>query len=75
MIDAIAHSNGTRPSVARALLTTCAKNAIIGDFCINAKGNPTVAPVTILTANRPGALQQLDTTGTKVVDVIESPIG
>jgi branched-chain amino acid transport system substrate-binding protein len=72
IVDAIAHSNGTRPSVSRALLNTCANNAIIGGFCIDANGNPTVAPVTILTANRPGAQQQLDTTGTKVVDVIDA---
>ena len=78
MIDAIAHSDGTRRSVARALLNNCTKNGVIGDFCINANSNPTVAPVTILTADRPGAQQQLDTTGTKVVDVIDamrSPIG
>jgi YVTN family beta-propeller protein len=78
MIDAIAHSNGTRPSVTRALLNTCAKNTIIGDFCINANGNPTIAPVTILTPARPSAQQQLDTTGTKVIDVIDamrSPTG
>jgi YVTN family beta-propeller protein len=72
MIDAIARSNGTRSSVARALLHTCARNAIIGDFCVDANGNPTVAPVTILTADTPGALQQLDTSGTKVVDVIDA---
>lgn len=78
MINAIANSDGTRSSVTRALLNACVKNAIIGDFCINANGNPTVAPVTILTANRPGALQQLDTTGTTVNDIIDatrSPTG
>jgi branched-chain amino acid transport system substrate-binding protein len=71
MIDAIAHSDGTRASVARALLNTCTSNAIIGNFCVDGNGNPTVAPVAILTPRRRGALQQFDTTGTNVVDVIE----
>jgi len=72
MIDAIAHSDGTRRSVTRVLLNTCTTTAIVGNLCINANGNPTVAPVTILKANRPGALQQLDTTGTNVIDVVDA---
>jgi branched-chain amino acid transport system substrate-binding protein len=72
MIDAIAHSDGTRRSVARALLNACATNGIVANFCIDASGNPTVAPVAILKAKRSTARQQLDTTGTDVVDVIQA---
>ena len=74
MIDAIAHSDGTRASVARALLNTCTSNAIIGNFCVDGDGNPTVARVAILTPRARGALgalQEFDTTGTNVVDVIK----
>jgi YVTN family beta-propeller protein len=72
MLDAIAHSNATRPSVARALLATCVHNAILGSFCFDGNGDPTTTPITILQANQPPASPaELDTSGTKVLDVID----
>ena len=44
MLDAIAHSNGTRQSVTRALLASCVQNGILGSFCFDANGDPTVPP-------------------------------
>ena len=71
MLDAIAHSNGTRQSVTRALLASCVHNGILGSFCFDANGDPTVAPVTILQANQPvGSAPELDTNGTNLLDVI-----
>ena len=71
MLDAIARSNGTRPSVTRALFTSCVHNGILGSFCFNANGDPTVAPVAILEANEPvGSAPELDTNGTNLLDVI-----
>ncbi len=73
MLDAVARSNGTRKSVTRALLTSCVRNGILGSFCFDANGDPTVTPVTILQANQPHEnAGELDTSGTNVVEVIDS---
>ena len=73
MLDAVAHSNGTRKSVTRALLKSCVRNGILGSFCFDANGDPTVTPVTILQANQPDKnAGELDTSGTNVVEVIDS---
>ena len=53
MLDAVSRSNGTRKSVTRALLNSCVQNGILGSFCFDANGDPTVTPVTILQANQP----------------------
>jgi DNA-binding SARP family transcriptional activator/ABC-type branched-subunit amino acid transport system substrate-binding protein len=47
MLDAIAHSNGTRGSVRANLLTTKISNGIIGSFSFNKNGDTTVGAVTI----------------------------
>jgi branched-chain amino acid transport system substrate-binding protein len=70
MLGAIAHSDASRGSVTRSLLATCTRSGILGSFCFNANGDPTIAPITILQAARPGNLEQLDTTGTHVAGVI-----
>ncbi|MGO9790088.1 MAG: BTAD domain-containing putative transcriptional regulator [Solirubrobacteraceae bacterium] len=71
MLEAISHSNGTRQSVTRALLASCVQNGILGSFCFDANGDPTVAPVTILQANQPaGSAPELDTNGTNLLDVV-----
>ena len=72
MLDAIAHSDGSRPSVTRALLATCVHNGILGDFCFNANGDPTTTPVTILQTKRPGNTQALDPSGTRVIKTINT---
>ena len=73
MLDAIAHSNGTRQSVTRALLASCVHNGILGNFSFNANGDPTATPVAILQANQPREdAAELDTSGTKVVAVIDT---
>jgi DNA-binding SARP family transcriptional activator/ABC-type branched-subunit amino acid transport system substrate-binding protein len=47
LLDAIAHSNGTRNSVRGNLFTTKIKDGIIGNFAINKNGDTTVGAVTI----------------------------
>jgi YVTN family beta-propeller protein len=72
MLDAIARSDATRPTVARALLATRVHNGILGSFRFDANGDPTTTPVAILQANEPhGNAAELDTSGTKVVAVID----
>jgi DNA-binding SARP family transcriptional activator/ABC-type branched-subunit amino acid transport system substrate-binding protein len=75
MLDAIAHSDGSRPSVTRALLATCVHNGILGSFCFDPSGDPTVTPITILQAKRAtgNAIVLEGTDGADVVDVINPP--
>jgi branched-chain amino acid transport system substrate-binding protein len=47
LLAAIAHSDGTRPSVARNLLTTRISNGILGSFWITSTGDTTLNAVTI----------------------------
>jgi branched-chain amino acid transport system substrate-binding protein len=47
LLDAIAHSNGTRNSVRAHLFTTKISNGIIGSFSFNRNGDTTGAAVTI----------------------------
>jgi DNA-binding SARP family transcriptional activator/ABC-type branched-subunit amino acid transport system substrate-binding protein len=54
LLDAIAHSNGTRASVNRELFTSRVHNGILGDFAITPSGDTTANKVTIyrLTAGK-----------------------
>ena len=54
MLDAIARSDGTRASVRAQLLRSRVEGELLGSFRFDANGDPTVAPVTILRAERPG---------------------
>jgi DNA-binding SARP family transcriptional activator/ABC-type branched-subunit amino acid transport system substrate-binding protein len=74
MLNAIARSSGTRPSVTRALLTTCVHNGILRSFCFGADGDPTNASITILQAQRPSANNLVGATdGAGLVTVIAPP--
>ena len=48
LLDAIARSDGTRPSVARTLLETRVEHGILGSFAFDRNGDPTHTPVTVL---------------------------
>jgi ABC-type branched-subunit amino acid transport system substrate-binding protein len=74
MLSAIARSNGTRPSVARALLASCVHDGILGSFCFDANGDPTNSSITILQAQRPSANNLVGATdGAALVSVIAPP--
>ena len=75
MIDAIARSDGTRRSVARALFKTCVHNGILGSFCFDANGDPTSAGISIVEAMRPGGDRIIpdNTEGADLVTVIHPP--
>ena len=47
LLDAIARSDGTRPSVARELRRTTVEDGILGDIRFDENGDPVEAPVTI----------------------------
>ena len=47
LLDAIAHSDGTRASVTKELFKTRVKNGILGDIDFDKYGDPVEAPVTI----------------------------
>jgi branched-chain amino acid transport system substrate-binding protein len=48
LLNAIAHSNGTRTSVTKALFATRIRNGIIGSFAFTPTGDPTAGSVTII---------------------------
>jgi branched-chain amino acid transport system substrate-binding protein len=74
MLSAIARSNGTRRSVTRALLATCARDGILGNFCFDANGDPTNPSISILQARRPSANNLVGATdGADLVRVIAPP--
>lgn len=54
MLDAIAHSDGTRASVLEQLFRTRVRNGLLGSFGFDANGDTTEAPVTILRVVRGG---------------------
>jgi len=54
MLDAIARSDGTRGSVTAKLRATGVARGLVGRVRFDAKGDPTVTPITILRAERPG---------------------
>jgi DNA-binding SARP family transcriptional activator/ABC-type branched-subunit amino acid transport system substrate-binding protein len=47
LLDAIARSDGTRPSVTRQLFQTRVKNGLLGNISFDENGDPVEAPVTI----------------------------
>ncbi len=47
LLDAIAHSDGTRASVTKELFKTRVENGILGDIRFDKNGDPVEAPVTI----------------------------
>jgi branched-chain amino acid transport system substrate-binding protein len=58
VLNAIAHSDGTRASVLKALRTSRVHNDILGSFGFDANGDPTTAPIPIVRitgTRRPGA--------------------
>ena len=75
MIDAIARSDGTRRSVARALFKTCVHNGILGSFCFDANGDPTSTGISIVKAMRPGGDRTIpdNTQGADLVTMIYPP--
>jgi YVTN family beta-propeller protein len=54
MLDAIAASDGTRPSIAAQLLRARVGSGLIGGVRFDARGDPVAQPITILRAQRPG---------------------
>jgi YVTN family beta-propeller protein len=54
MLDAVARSDGTRPSVTAELLRARASSGLLGDVRFDARGDPTRAPITILRAEHGG---------------------
>jgi YVTN family beta-propeller protein len=59
MLDAIARSDGTRDSVRNELLGARVSRGLLGSFRFDARGDPTVRPITILRAERPGGSDQV----------------
>ena len=53
LLNAIAHSDGTRASVTRELFKTRVENGILGDIRFDKNGDPVEAPITIWRTVRP----------------------
>ena len=73
-IDAIARSNGTRRSVARALFATDLPESLIGPVAFDPRGDLENAPVAIVVARRGGGSDQvLSTEGASFLAVRDNP--
>jgi ABC-type branched-subunit amino acid transport system substrate-binding protein/streptogramin lyase len=76
MLDAIARSDGTRPSVTRELMTTRVQNGFLGSFRFDRNGDTNRQWVTILRPVGAAAKRdRLGIEGTDVVRVIDVPPG
>jgi YVTN family beta-propeller protein len=72
LLDAIARSDGTRPSVARALSQTRLPDSVLGPLELNWTGEPLTHPITVVRAERGVARpdRQLETEGSRFVEII-----
>jgi branched-chain amino acid transport system substrate-binding protein len=75
LLDAIARSDGTRESVARALKDTHLPDSVIGPLTLDGNGEPTTQSITVLRADRGGSRKDitLGIEGSTVIDVITPP--
>jgi ABC-type branched-subunit amino acid transport system substrate-binding protein len=75
LLDAIARSDGTRESVARALKDVDLSDSVLGPLALDGNGEPTSQAITVLRAVHGGSRQDitLGTEGSTVVDVITPP--
>ena len=74
LLDAIARSDGTRESVARALKRTRLADSPLGPLALAPDGEPAVNPFTVLRVERPQRGKVfLDTTGATRIGVIDPP--
>ncbi|MGZ4202650.1 MAG: ABC transporter substrate-binding protein, partial [Thermoleophilaceae bacterium] len=74
MLDSIARSDGSRASVARALLSARVRGGILGSFGFDSSGDPTVTPVTVVRAAQPGGVAAVESVdGADVVAVVAPP--
>jgi YVTN family beta-propeller protein len=74
LLDAIEHSDGSRPSVTRELFASEVKGGIVGDFRITPTGDTSAQPITILRAERGGAVERIQGfEGGEIVRVITPP--
>ena len=72
-LDAIARSDGSRRSVARALLRTDLRGGPLGPTSFDAHGDLRAAPVAILRARRAGGSHELVSTDGADVVAVRSP--
>jgi ABC-type branched-subunit amino acid transport system substrate-binding protein len=74
LLDAIAASDGTRRSVAEALLRARVRRGILGDFAFNDAGDTTSAPIAIVRARHGDGSQTVSSPdGAEVVRLIDVP--
>jgi len=73
MLEAIAASDGTRPSIASHLLRAQLGGGLIGGVRFDARGDPTVSPITILQAQRPGGDDRVTSHGGASVERVVYP--
>jgi ABC-type branched-subunit amino acid transport system substrate-binding protein len=75
LLDAVAHSDGTRESVARALKRTRLTDSAIGPLALAPDGEPTTNPITVLRVERRVGRPTvfLDTEGAKRISIVDPP--
>jgi branched-chain amino acid transport system substrate-binding protein len=76
LLDAIARSNGTRESVARALKHTRLADSALGPLALAPDGEPAANPISVLRIERREGTPKilLDTRGAKRIGVIDPPV-
>jgi YVTN family beta-propeller protein len=76
LLDAIARSNGTRGSVARALATTRLADSPLGPLALDRRGEPVSNPISVVRAERGGGEPvDLSLDGSVTEQVITPPAG
>jgi branched-chain amino acid transport system substrate-binding protein len=74
LLDAIARSNGTRPSITHELLASPQAHNLIGPFSLNPRGDPTPTPIGIYRADSNLPLEpHVDGQGESLVTVVYPP--
>jgi branched-chain amino acid transport system substrate-binding protein len=74
MLDAISRSDGTRPSVTKALFATHVRDGILGTFSFDRNGDTSAQQVTILKPARAGGSNEVGSPdGATVIRVVDVP--
>ena len=73
LLDAIAAADGTRAGVTRTLLATRARRGILGTFALDAAGDVTPSPITIVRVRRGGGDDTVESIDGAAIDRVIRP--
>jgi branched-chain amino acid transport system substrate-binding protein len=73
LVDAIARSDGTRPSIVRELFDTRVRNGLLGSFTFDANGDSSESPITIVRVRQGGGSTAVGSFEGAVVERVVRP--